>query len=82
MKRNKILTLMAAALLAAVFSSCADMMWDVGTGISTGPDYYGPYYYGYNNSIWNNAINGFYGPIWTSPAPPPPYRPAPGPAIR
>lgn len=84
MKRYKILTLAAAAILAIGASSCADMLWDVGTSVGTGSSY-DPYYYGYNNSIWNNAIDGFYGPVWNGPYRPP-YRPGwtggnPGPVI-
>lgn len=85
MKHNKIFILLAGLLTTVACASCTDMLWSVGTDVGT--DYYSPYY-GYDNSIWNNALNGFYGPLWT--APPvyrPPYRPAwngynPGPAIR
>ncbi len=90
MKRNKITTAMAAAALAILLGSCADMIWGVDTEAGVGVSDYSPYYGYYNNGIWDNALNGFYGPMWS--APPvyrPPYRPGwngwnggnPGPVI-
>ena len=90
MKRNKITTALAAAALAILLGSCADMIWGVDTEAGVGVSDYSPYYGYYNNGIWDNALNGFYGPMWS--APPvyrPPYRPGwngwnggnPGPVI-
>jgi hypothetical protein len=76
MKRNKITTAMAVAALAILLGSCADMIWGVDTEAGVGVSDYSPYYGYYNNGIWDNALNGFYGPMWS--APPvyrPPYRP-------
>ncbi len=90
MKRNKITTALAVAALAILLGSCADMIWGVDTEAGVGVSDYSPYYGYYNNGIWDNALNGFYGPMWS--APPvyrPPYRPGwngwnggnPGPVI-
>lgn len=68
MKHYKILTAATAVALALSLNSCADMLWgvsaDTGTGVT---DDYSPYYGYYNNGIWDNALNGFYGPVWTAP---------------